>query len=457
MRTSILDGLFAVQYTTLTAGALLAAFLLALGASEVQIGLVAALPLLGGLLQPLGAEVIRRRGGWRKPVALAAALLDDLLWGVVLAAVLWLDPPRALTVVIGVLALQQGVNAFVSVAWTSWISDLVPAVLRGRFFGRRNFTCNALGALTAILAGQVVHLSGLPVLHAFLWMIGAGMLFRLASITFLSRQPEFHPATNAPGTFFRQLATPLADTDFRKFLTYGIAWGFSVQLAAPFFNVYMLRELAVGVDTVMLFAGLGTISNLVGQRLWGDLADRYGDYQVMRTTGLAVALQPLWWILTGADGPGFYLMGFLSITGGFAWSGHLLATGNMMMRLAPETGKTSFFAMQAALGGLFGALGPFVGGLIAGWLTGGGTLLPGPLFVGLKSLFILSFLLRLGAWGLFHRIPQPAQKPRLRTIYILRDAARTFNPTQGFSPLLHVFTVIAERSRPHHPVRSRRS
>jgi hypothetical protein len=58
-------------------------------------------------------------------------------------------------------------------------------------------------------------------------------------------------------------------------------------------------------------------------------------------------------------------MGGLIALGGFAWGGHLLAHGNLMMALAPSLGKTSYFATQAALSGLFGALGPLLGGALA--------------------------------------------------------------------------------------------
>ena len=138
----------------------------------------------------------------------------------------------------------------------------------------------------------------------------------------------------------------------------------------------------------------------------------------------------------------------LSMVGGFSWGGHLLAIGNLMMRLAPETGKTSFFAMQAALGGLFGALGPFAGGLIANFLMNNGSFIPGWLFENLKTLFLLSFVMRATAWGVLFTVPAPVERPRLRAVVVIRDAARTFNPMQGFSPLLHVFAAAPMRIRP---------
>jgi len=438
MRLSTLDGIFAVQYTTLTTATLLVGFLLALGASAAEIGLVAMLPLLGGLLQPLGAVLVRRRGGWRKAVCVGAALLDDVLWLVILGLVTLLPGRQAILAVIGVLAVQQMITAVNVVSWTSWISDLIPGTVRGRYFGRRNFICNALGAVTAIAVGQFVDHVGDGAVWSFSVVIGVGMLMRFVSAYFLSKQPEPFPEQRLEGRFLRQLTTPVTHVQFRRYLVYGMAWGFAVQLSSPFFSVFMIRDLKIDFGIIMLFAGISTVANLLGQRFWGGLSDRFGHQQVLRLTTLITTFQPFWWIFTANTGGGFYLLVLLHAVGGFAWGGYLLSNANLMMRLAPDAGKTSFFAVQGALGGLFGALGPLAGGLLADMLPSLPFAFAHP--SGLLLLFLISFVLRLGAWGLLHRVREPVQKPPLRVAYLIRDVVRTFNITQGFSPLFHTFT-----------------
>lgn len=446
LRLSLYDGVFAVQYATLAGGPLLAAFLLALGASAAQIGFVAALPLLAGVAQPLGAEIIRRRGGWRKPVCLTAVLTDLLLWPVSLAATFLFPPATALVVILCVLTLQYTAESVSAVAWMSWISDLVPPRLRGRYFGHRNVVTNALGVVTAAGAGYILQWAETAaLLPTFAGLIVLGMAFRGVSVTFLSRHPEPEPAASTAGSFWSRLRAPLTHEGFGRFITYAVAWNLSVHLAAPFFTVYMIREAGLGADTILYFTALGTAANLLGQRLWGPLCDRWGDAFVLRAAGLLVALQPLWWLFTTPTGWGPTLMGGLIALGGFAWGGHLLAHGNFMMRLAPRLGKTSYFATQAAFAGLFGALGPLLGAGLA-------TTLPDlvgtnrvvwagiDLLGGLKTIFLVSAVLRLGAWVLFHRIPHPKRGAE-RPFALVRAAVRSFNPGQGLSPLLHVFSV----------------
>src|SRR5690606_11281599 len=146
------------------------------------------------LMQPLGAELIRLRGGWRRPVAVAAALFEDLTWIPIIGAALIYPPPVAAALIVGCLAIQQLANAFVAVAWTSWISDLIAPRLRGRYFGKRNCICHGLGAVTVVLAGMVVDRAGADPIPVFAVIFGIGMVFRLVSITILSRIPEPRPA-----------------------------------------------------------------------------------------------------------------------------------------------------------------------------------------------------------------------------------------------------------------------
>jgi MFS family permease len=447
MRVSTLDGVFAGQYVTLTSGPLLAVFLLALGASAFEVGLAAALPLLGNLLQPVGAEVIRRRGGWRRPVVLAAALVDVALWAGSVAAVVWLPREAALLAVLGVLAVQQVPAAFVGVGWTSWISDLVPAPLRGRYFGRRNVVIGAFGALTAVAAGSFIQGAGDPV-PRFLVAVGLGMAARLASVYFLSRHPEPRPARSRHGGVRAQFGPTLRHTAFRRFLAYHAAWGFSVHVAAPFFAVFMVREAGLGAGVVMLQTAVATAANLVGQHVWGPLSDRYGERQVLGVTALVIALQPLWWLFVGGSSEGLTVALVLGLgaVGGFAWGGQGLAGANLTMRLAPEEGKTAFFGVQAAFGGVAGAAGPLVGGALAAAVAAGafGPWVPETL----KVVFVVSTALRLVALGLLARVPHLEGRPPLRVVYLLLNTARTFNPAQGFSPVLQAFAVAtAPRDR----------
>jgi MFS family permease len=159
-------------------------------------------------------------------------------------------------------------------------------------------------------------------------------------------------------------------------------------------------------------------------------------------------LQPFWWLFVSSSGAGFFLMYLIHVVGGFTWGGYQLASGNLMMLLAPDVGKSSYFATQAAASGVAGAAGPLIGGLLADGLLDNIQFLDGVWISSLPKLFLISFGLRLGSWGLLQRLPDPAGKPRLRVMYLIADAFRTSNSTQGFDPLLHRVAEVSDDDRP---------
>jgi hypothetical protein len=69
LRLSIWDGIFANLYANLTGGVFLVGYALALKASAVQGGLLAAFPLLANVIQPF-STCVSERIGRRRPLAL---------------------------------------------------------------------------------------------------------------------------------------------------------------------------------------------------------------------------------------------------------------------------------------------------------------------------------------------------------------------------------------------------
>lgn len=444
MRLSIIEGSFAVQYVSLTTATILVGFLLALGASAFQIGLAAALPLLGGVFQPLGSELIRRMKGWRKGICVGGVLLDAALWLVTITACVVLPPKTALLVTLVVLALQQiGINPS-ALAWTSWMTDLIPPDVRGRFFARRNVVIFGLGAITAVVAGQLIDRIGNNELWSFLVAFAIGMLARTTSAWFLSKQPEPFPAEHESSTLLRRMITPFLDPMYRKYLNFTIWWEFSFYLASPFFAVYMLQQLEVTFGTVAVLAGLTTAANLLTQQYWGRLSDRFGNQQVLRLTCLILTLEPLLWIFTGTSTAGYVLIVVLHLLGGAASAGMLLANANLMMGLAPLKDQTSFFAIRGATRGIFAAAGPILGGVLLDQVFGSVLNVPAILGTGFALLFLIAFGFRAVGWFVLRTVEEPVPRPHMRMSVLLSEFVRSPNLTQGFSPLLQAFFVTSD-------------
>src|SRR3954452_18332481 len=141
-----------------TSGAPLTLFAKGLGATPFQFGLLSALPFIASLVS-MPASLLIERTGRRKSIFLHGLYTQRLMWFVIaLAPVLMVSwygvaaAPRAMGMVLMLMFLMHAAGAFGGPAGVSWMADVVPERLRGKYFSRRR----QWGILSAIPAALVV-------------------------------------------------------------------------------------------------------------------------------------------------------------------------------------------------------------------------------------------------------------------------------------------------------------
>jgi MFS family permease len=154
-RPLVLDGILSEAIGSLAGGAFLSAFALALGASQFQIGLLAALPPLGQILQ-IPAILIIRKLGERKRLALLALIISRLIWLLIAALPFALSGSKTPYLLAMLVMLSTAAGNIVGVAWISWIRDLVPVNVMGSYFSRRIMLSNISGIVCSLSAGLFI-------------------------------------------------------------------------------------------------------------------------------------------------------------------------------------------------------------------------------------------------------------------------------------------------------------
>ena len=132
LRLMIWEGVTSNAVFSLGSGGFMAAYALALGANNLQVGILAALPFATQILQvPVILTVERFRK--RKVIGIPALCAGHLMWIRKGAVPFLLDTPGsvALAVVIGLLAIRGLFTPVWTTAWSSWMRDLVPQNLLG--------------------------------------------------------------------------------------------------------------------------------------------------------------------------------------------------------------------------------------------------------------------------------------------------------------------------------------
>ena len=132
------EGLSSGAMFSLGSGGFMAAYALALGVNNLQVGMLASLPFISQVVR-LPAILLVERFRARKALGLPALAASQLSWLPVGLVPLLLDTPGKLAVFLVIVFLaMRGLFAPVWVTTsTSWARDLVPAGSLGSYFSRR--------------------------------------------------------------------------------------------------------------------------------------------------------------------------------------------------------------------------------------------------------------------------------------------------------------------------------
>ena len=114
-------------------------FLLALGASTADIGMMTALASLSAsLLLIPGAMLVDRIGQRKRIVLISGGYSSSIILLLIALSPLVLTTPASIFIAIALKVIMDGLRNFALPAWVSMTADVVPLSWRGRFFATRN-------------------------------------------------------------------------------------------------------------------------------------------------------------------------------------------------------------------------------------------------------------------------------------------------------------------------------
>ncbi|MGE3961640.1 MAG: MFS transporter [Dehalococcoidia bacterium] len=357
-------------------------YLVALGASTSQVGLLAAATALAGLLALLPAAWLARRARSRKAVVLLGS------WGFARLALL---PIAALPfigradVAVGALIALGGVRVLATSlshpSWMALFADVVPTRLTGVFNARRSLAASVTGMALVPLAGWTI--AGFAGLEGYQWIFLAGAALGVLGILAVSRVQE--PACPTPRPRQTAYRKAFRDGRFRRYLlAMLVLHGFST-ISGPFVIVHMVRTLGASPAEVGMLATSESIAAVAGQLAMSVLVVRFSSRQLFVLAIAGIAAAPVAWVLIAE--PWQALLPVL--IGGAAWAICHLAVFNLLLEYAPREDLPEYVAAQqlAMLG--VGFVGPLVGAwLVASWgivplflVAAAGRLLAIPIFL----------------------------------------------------------------------------
>ena len=453
---SLSEGGHSTIMATLTGGIFLTGLAIFVGATNFQIALLSTLTTLSAAVQMAGSYLIERVGS-RRRLCLITGVVSRL--PLVLVAVL---PFLALVQgndwlvwsLIVVIAASNLFGSLYGVAWLSWMKDLVPEDEKGRYFSRRNLLCGALGLAIGLLVAKMFDYWQMACpgrwgkATGFCFLFVAATAFGLLALVYLRRMPE-PPLERARKTesALGSLALPFRDRNFR-ILMFGYAfWTFAIYIAAPFFGVYMLKQLELSYTTINILSAVSGVACLAATNLSGWMTDRFGNKPVLIVCIFGNAFFPL--LMSFTTPSSYCLLVGAHLLGVFA-AGLGLGANNILLKLSPRENSAVYLAAFSTLSALAATLGPMAGGVLMKAFEHLHFHLGPFAFNDVKLVFVVAFGLRLLSIATFLAVHEPKAAPIGRMIRVLWNEVN-LNPFEGFGYMVqHWMEPPVSVTRPSH-------
>ncbi len=375
-----------------------------LGATPMDIGFLVAVPhLLGSLSQFLAVKAVERTGS-RLRFLVRASFFQALFLTPLALFPLFTFPSRILALIFAVTLFRILANLIATV-WGSLSSDYLAPEERGKYFGWRSRITGLAGMVAMILGGILLNaFKAISMAIGFCVLFGITAVARFISSKLMAQMQDV-PEQKKPGDKFTFLMflRSFRKSNFVKFVFYVASITFATMLAAPYFSVYMLRDLRFSYLTYMCIHMGALIASLVSFPIWGKHADRIGNAKVLKTTSLLIPLIPILWLFS--SNPVYLFM--IEIFAGFAWGGFNLCSLNFIYDAVSPGKRMRCLGYFSFINGVATFMGAGLGGYLAERL---------PFLSGSRilALFVISAALRFLSHFLlsrhFHEVRPATQK-----------------------------------------------
>jgi MFS family permease len=230
-------------------------------------------------------------------------------------------------------------------------------------------------------------------------------------------------------SFCKLFVEPFKDRNYLKYTLFVSFWYFSVNIAGPFFNVYMIEEMKMSYLLISLFTQVtANVMTIFFIGIWGRLADKYGSKPVMFLCCCSIFVLPVVWLFATSQTTWVVLL--INLFSGIFWPGFEMTASNQSIWLAPEKNRSIYIANYTMVVMLIGTAAAYLcGGAFMQFtrtaFPEGGYLLPGGIrFGGYQILFVLSGLFRLLVLLFLFRGYEESESKSFR--YILHDFGNLF-------------------------------
>lgn len=349
LRFSILDGIFYALMIGM-GDSFLSPFAIFLSASNLEVALLASLPLaLGSIFQLFSNDFLYFCGSRKKAVCWGVFLQGWIF--IPMFCIFFMDSHRVIWFIFCV-AIYRICGMIIGPIWNSWMGDLVPSQTRGKYFASRSRVMELSTFLSLLMAGYFLKRISSNygnAFNGFLILFLISYFCRMMSCFFLSRkcEPEYH-AKEHHKLPFSDFLKKEEFKECRSFVFYLSLMNLAVYLGAPFFAPYMLNEIKLNYFNFTIVNATAVFAKIISMPAWGMASDQFGAKRLLMVAGLLMPMSPIMWFFSH----NFYYLILIQIYSGFVWAGFELCAFNVMFEITKSDTRVECISYYNVINGL---------------------------------------------------------------------------------------------------------
>jgi len=346
-----------------------AVLLARLGATELQLGLLGALPNVAILLLalPLGGFLQRRRNA--APWYASGRMLGHLSLAASGVALLVLPQGMVIPAILAIYGIAAIFHAFADLAFWAVMDGVAGPGGRFELIGHRFGLKGGANAVTQLTIGQL--LSRLPFPFGYQVVLIASAIPALTGWRYSRtlKIPDNPPAPVLPPLPAHRRATRLAgevraEGAFVRFAGAHLLFHLGFRMALPLLPLWYVRELGASDGFIGIVGTVTALSTMVGYFGWRRPARTIPGRRILLACGIVTALLPVAVATVHAE---LLLLPVVAVYA-VAYAGFDLAIFDELMRTVPRDRVVRFTSLDTGAQNLAGVAGPLLGALAASLL-----------------------------------------------------------------------------------------
>jgi len=310
---------------------------------------------------------------YKKPILKAAITIRALCWGILSMIIYFFAIPHPTLTVFSLFFLLTIFTFMGGVAVIPFMDiwgKAIPSILRGRFFGYRQFGGGILAIGSGFIVKGILDNKEIPFPKNFALLFLFAFIF--LGISYLALGSVKEPAEEVyknrlsfPKFLRKTFRILKSDNNYKNFLSVQILVGASA-LALPFYVLYAKDVLNIKLGMIGIFLSAQMLGSVSSNLLWAYLSDFVGNRRIIQISAFLALMVPLIAIVTPSNLSILFIPLFVLI--GFFIAGRSIGNTNFLLDTAPSKDRLMYVSLNGTLTFPI-AIFPLIGGAMIQYIS----------------------------------------------------------------------------------------